>query len=127
MFTSIIANLEKRFEETQTGAFVIVKDKQIIGTVDLQLVDKDNNIGGFGYWIDEDYQGLGITTISLKRLIDYAFTLNLHKLTISCVKENIHSNKVAIRVGFEHEASLKSEFLLHGKYHDLERYSLFKS
>ena len=125
-YKEIISNLEKRFEETKTGAFVIFYENEIVGTLDLQLIDKDNNIGGFGYWIDEDFQGYGIITQSLQQIINYAFDeIRLHKLIIQCVVENVSSIKVAGRLGFEKEAIFKNEFLLNGKYHDLVRYSLF--
>ena len=52
--------------------------------------------------------------------------LGLNKLSIIAVAENIASNKVAQKSGYEFVATLKEEQLLYGEFRDINRYALLK-
>lgn len=64
-----------------------------------------------GYWIDESYSGLGLTTEAVKALTSFAFDkLQAQRVQICCQAENLASKRVAEKAGFEFEARLKRQY-----------------
>jgi ribosomal-protein-serine acetyltransferase len=58
-----------------------------------------------GYWCVESHQKKGLTSEAVKALKEYAFDqLELKRLAITCLKENVASQKVAHKSGFVKEA-----------------------
>ena len=64
-----------------------------------------------GYYIDRKYEGKGITTKALTRIISFCFNdLQLSKLYIRTHEENISSRKVAERNGFTLEGTIRKDY-----------------
>ncbi|MBD3195811.1 MAG: GNAT family N-acetyltransferase [Candidatus Lokiarchaeota archaeon] len=100
------------------------QNKKPIGVIGL------GDINWFNRWAnafiqigDKDYWKKGIATEATEMLLKYAFEeVNLNKVSGGVIVENIGSWKVAEKVGFKFEATLKNEFYVNGKYHDVKRY-----
>ncbi|HEX8459901.1 MAG TPA: GNAT family protein [Segetibacter sp.] len=101
---------------------------KIIGSIILKNIDWSIPKGEFAYFIDEAYEGKGITSKAIKWLTNHAFTeLGMLKLYIKINPENWGSKKVALNNGFELEGLLKSEFRTGlGALTDVERYGLLR-
>lgn len=57
-----------------------------------------------GYWIDEDYAGLGITPTVLAMAIDHCFfEVGLHRIEATIRPENVASRRVVEKLGFREE------------------------
>lgn len=55
----------------------------------------------FGYWITQEYEGKGIITRSLNRLMEYVLdNMPVHRFTIFCATENRRSRVVPERLGY---------------------------
>ena len=105
-----------------------IKDNKPIGIVSLLDIDWLNrkakvsiNIGESEYW------GKGLAVETLKLLFEYAFVdLNLHKLYAGIYTPNLRSKRVFEKLGLQHEATLKEEVYVDGKYYDAEIFTLYK-
>jgi ribosomal-protein-serine acetyltransferase len=101
---------------------------EIIGMVMVKNIDWTIPKGELAYFIDHNYEGIGITSNAVKRVVEYCFKeLEMEKLYIKFNPENVGSKKVAIKNGFEKEGFLKREFRTGlGELTDVERYGLLR-
>ena len=107
--------------------FLIYYQDQLAGTIDLHMIDQKNKRAEIGYWIHSSFAGKGIMTQAVHKITEIGFDdLGLNKLSIIAVAENIASNKVAQKSGYEFVATLKEEQLLYGEFRDINRYALLK-
>src|SRR4051812_22695991 len=116
-------------DREQFNFVIVVKSHpQLIGMVMVKNVDWTVPKGELAYFIDQDYEGVGITSNAVKQVVDYCFEeLAMEKLYIKFNPENVGSKKVAIKNGFEKEGLLKREFRTGlGELTDVERYGLLK-
>lgn len=110
--------------------FVIALESKadIIGLVMIKNIDWTIPKGELAYFIDQDFEGMGIMSGAVKWVVEFCFEqLEMEKLYIKFNPENTGSKKVAIKNGFEKEGFLKREFRTgNGKLTDVERYGLLK-
>lgn len=120
----------KQALEREQYCFVISKKShaELIGLVMVKNIDWTIPKGELAYFIDENYEGLGITSNAVKWVVEYCFEqLEMEKLYIKFNPENMGSKKVAIKNGFEKEGFLKREFRTgNGELTDVERYGLLR-
>ena len=65
-----------------------------------------------GYWLHTDYQNQGLMTEAINAITRYAFVqLKAKRLDIHCDANNIRSKKLAERLGFQLEATLRNHRL----------------
>lgn len=123
------------FKLKMTGAangtdklFFIASSDKIIGTIDLHHIDSNNRKAEIGYWIHSNYAGQNIITKAVKTLCAYSFeVLELNKLTIFADVENIPSNKVALKTGFQLVGTKRQDIIMYDQYRDMNEYYLLKS
>ncbi len=78
-----------------------------------------------GYWLDENHQGNGTMTKSVKALMDYGFNvLKLHRIQILCAVHNIKSQKIALSLDFKKEGTLKDAIHHYDSFFDAYLYAL---
>lgn len=107
--------------------FVIIRNDAIIGRIGVHKIDNSNKIGEIGYWIAENEQGKGIITRSCKPIIEYCFNdLALNRIEIKCGTENVNSQRIPEKLGFELEGIIRQGEWLHCAFIDLKLYSLLK-
>jgi ribosomal-protein-serine acetyltransferase len=88
----------------------IVIDGAIVGDVGLD-VDRDNNAGGIGYWLDCDHRGRGLVSAAVGALVRHGFTsFALQRIEIRTDVENRSSRAVAERLGFQLEGVLRQSY-----------------
>lgn len=122
---TFIKNARKELQIGTMYPFVIEKDNQIVGMIDLHNVDRNNKHADIGYWLSSNFVGFGIMQQAIKQLQVYSFeNLKLHKLIIRVEPNNKRSINVAQNAGFEFEGTLKDNLYIDGKYHTLNIYSL---
>jgi ribosomal-protein-serine acetyltransferase len=120
--------MKQALEKEQYYFVIINKQQNIVGMVMLKNIDWTIPKGELAYFIDENFEGMGITSGAVKWVIEYSFSeLDMEKLYIKFNPENTGSKKVAIKNGFEKEGFLKREFRTgHGDLTDVERYGLLR-
>lgn len=100
---------------------------QLAGVVSINWVDWRLQSGYLGYWLAPPYRGHGLMGQALTFLIDYAFShWQLAKLEIRAACENIASRRLAERLGFQLEGTIRRAECLHGHYVDHALYGLLR-
>ncbi|MBH9990296.1 MULTISPECIES: GNAT family N-acetyltransferase [unclassified Lactobacillus] len=105
---------------------VVLVNGKPVGMVDLHNIKLKNESGEIGYWLGQKYQGNGIMTQAVKKLVDVSFNqFGLHSIKLLADHNNKPSRAIAERLHFEHVARLKDEVKYHGKFCDMELYITF--
>jgi ribosomal-protein-serine acetyltransferase len=101
---------------------------KMAGSVSVNRIDQFHKITDLGYWLDENYTGKGIVTNSVKALCDYLFKeLDINRIEIKIIPENIKSRGIPERLGFAYEGVLRQAKYLNDKFFDYKIYSLLRS
>ena len=56
--------------------WMIEFEDELVGKIDIHGMYSSNRSGSIGYWIDQDYTGKGIATLSVKAVLDWAFSVH---------------------------------------------------
>jgi RimJ/RimL family protein N-acetyltransferase len=76
----------------------------------LHRFDWESRVFEIGWWCRKRFQGQGFATEAARALTEFAFThLGARRVWCGADEENVRSWRVAERLGFEHEGTLKSE------------------
>jgi ribosomal-protein-serine acetyltransferase len=115
-------------EEQREYTFTIRESDQFIGLIGFKSTDRINMITEIGYWLSEKYQGGGIMTRAVEKLIAFAFEdCGMNRIVIKCAVGNTKSKNIPKRLGFTFEGTERDgELLAGGVYTDIEVYSLLK-
>lgn len=121
---AFIQDAQSNRERGKQYVFVIEKEENIVGMIDLHQVDYYNRQAEVGYWLSKKYTGKGIMSVALELLHKYAFnTLKLHKLIILVDEANKKSIQVAKRANYYHEGTFIDDKYYHGTFHNFERFA----
>ena len=104
------------------------KNKKPIGFVGFIRIDWFTRNAHIFYLVgDTDYWGQDIATEAGKLVVNYGFgELNLHKITARTFFPNKAALRLAEKIGFKHEITLKKDAYIDGEYVDLLNYVIFK-
>jgi ribosomal-protein-serine acetyltransferase len=98
---------------------------ELVGNISFNSINHELQTVEIGYWLSCNYQGKGIVTRSVSKLIEIAFTeLNMQKVQISVAVNNRASRGVCERLGFKQEGILTRAENLNGKVVDHAVYGL---
>ena len=112
-FIQLADFMRHRFEEDRQGYYwpiVLKSSHQVVGHVDLRWISKKygGGDGNVGYFMNRSYWGKGYMTEAVKLVIDFGFSqLGMHKISASCIKGNIASEKIMIKCGMTKEAEYR--------------------
>ncbi|MCH2156674.1 MAG: GNAT family N-acetyltransferase [Opitutales bacterium] len=97
------------------------------GIVSLYNLNWPNRSAAIGYWLGQRFQGHGLMTQAVRVLVDNALNqMRLNRIEIRAHVENIRSQKIAKRLGFSHEGTLKEVEWLYDRYVDHELFAMTK-
>lgn len=123
-----IASLNHSDQKKKDAIYSIWYKEEFAGLVGFKDTDWINKRTEVGYWLAEQMQGKGIITLSVEKLIRYAFrNQKLHRIQIKVAEGNVKSEAVPIRLGFTFEGIERAGELHESKYLNLKVYSLLKS
>ena len=106
--------------------WMIEFEDELVGKIDIHGMYSSNRSGSIGYWIDQDYTGKGIATLSVKAVLDWAFSAhNFSKIEFVCAIQNTRSAAVPERLGIRREAILRKENVVNGEFQDMAIYTAF--
>ena len=103
----------------------IILDGEVVGGIGMQI-NSHQHRGHVGYWVAADVRGRGICTRALRLLARHALdTLELQRLELITDPDNVASQRVAEKVGFQREGVLRAH-LRHpdGRIRDSVMFSL---
>lgn len=117
----------RRFSEGEAVHQTIFYKEQIAGVLGFNLIDATNQIGYLGYWLGQEYNGLGIMTKSVNELVKQGFqNLDLQWIDIRCAVGNRKSRAIPERLGFTNEGTIRRAEKVNGIFNDHVIYGLLK-
>jgi RimJ/RimL family protein N-acetyltransferase len=88
--------------------FAITEDGRVVGAIGLDIVESIRQ-GTIGYWCAQEARGRGVTTRALRLLSEHAFqNLGLERLQLFTDPDNLASQRVAEKAGYQREGVLRS-------------------
>jgi diamine N-acetyltransferase len=118
---------DKHIHDQGERRFILEKDGEMLGLVELVEIDYIHRRSEFQIIIDPKHQGCGYAMIATKLAMKYAFSvLNMHKLYLIVDKENTKAIHIYKKVGFSVEGELEDEFFVDGSYHNAIRMCMFQ-
>lgn len=100
----------------------------ILGSVGINQIVKQHQIGNLGYWVRSSVLGKGICTFAAKQAVIVAFNeLNLQRIEIHVVTDNVASNSVALKIGGLYEGTARNKLIFHGISVPAKCYSIIPS
>ncbi len=120
--------IERSNEERSAGVgwpFLVIRrdDGALLGSMDLSIED-DPTSGALGYWLGEEYWGLGYATEAAIAIVGYAFhNLKLNEVTASTLPENGRSIRVLEKAGLIHIGRRSEDTIERGRV-ETEYFSL---
>jgi ribosomal-protein-serine acetyltransferase len=126
--TSFIRDSTQAWKEDRAWDYSIRLKKDPgthVGNISMWTVSKLGKIAEIGYWVRTDRTSRGICTEALGRLLDEAFTaMGFHKVVLRIAVGNDPSDRVAEKLGFTREGTLREELLIRGNWVDHTLWSL---
>lgn len=90
-----------------------------VGNVSIWWVSKVNRVGEIGYWVRSDETSTGICTEVTARILEMGFhELGMHRATLRIAVGNRASERVAEKLGFRLEGTLRDEVRVGGRWLD---------
>ena len=100
---------------------------ELTGMVGFNWVDQVNHSAMVGYWIASGFEGRGLVTRAVSRLVEHGFSeLGFHRIEIRVAVRNRRSRAVPNRLGFRHEGTLHQAEWLYDRFVDHALYALLR-
>jgi [ribosomal protein S5]-alanine N-acetyltransferase len=103
-----------------THPFAILDHGAIAGTINLfHIVRESLQSGTIGYWIDHARNGRGLATSAVEEILAYAFAdLDLHRVEAATLVDNLSSQRVLEKNGFERIGLARRFLRINENWHD---------
>jgi diamine N-acetyltransferase len=108
--------------------FAIADENDIYqGTISLKNVDTDANTAEYSIALRYDSQGKNVGTFATKEILEYAFNrLNLNRVYLNVLAENVNAIKLYEKCGFIFEGEFKEHIKVQGQLKNLRWYGILK-
>lgn len=101
-------------EKNKDGFYFYARDIQtnnLIGYLCVKTIDYRISKCELGYFVDEDFQGKGITSKMVSEALDFCYNeLMMNKVFICTSEINFASQQIALKHHFKQEGILRDEF-----------------
>jgi ribosomal-protein-alanine N-acetyltransferase len=110
----------ERIESDEGKAFAILDAGRIAGTVAISnVVHGPFQSANLGYWVAERLNGRGLATAAVGEVVEVAFgPLGLHRLEAATLVDNVASQRVLEKNGFERIGIARCYLLIAGEWRD---------
>lgn len=109
--------------ERYVFSIVLKKTNEVIGfCLQCSSPSKQNNTVELGYAIGKKYWNQGYGTECLQALIDFMFSLGIHKVIANHITENKASGRIMQKCHMLYQGTLVDEVYYHDKYYNCESY-----
>ena len=89
-------------------AMILKSNGQLIGNCGIRLESADAHKGDIGYELSPEHWGHGYATEAARAIVTFGFTqLGLHRISASCIAENVGSAHVLQKLGMQLEGRLR--------------------
>jgi len=120
--------LSRRGSEVRC-AVCLADTGQLVGMVSLTRIDYVHRNAEYNAMVGERAsQNRGIGTEATRAMVRHGFfDLNLHRIYVSILRENISSIRMCEKAGFREEGTIRQGAYKNGTYHDLVLMGVVKS
>jgi ribosomal-protein-alanine N-acetyltransferase len=100
--------------------FAIVDDGAIVGTINVSDVIRGPlQVAEVGYWVAREHNGRGLATQAVADVVEFAFgEAGLHRLEAGTLPDNLASQRVLEKNGFERFGFARKLLLIGGEWRD---------
>lgn len=110
------------WHENRAFDFAIRRDAEPdfhLGNVSIWYVSRANSVGEVGYWVRSDTTRRGVCTEAVARILRFGFEeLGLHRIVVRIAVGNRGSERVAEKLGFRLEGTLRDEVRVGSRWMD---------
>lgn len=107
--------------------WIVLAEREPVGWITLAITSWEQGVAEVGYALTSAAQGHGIMPVALTQLVAELFgNTPLARIEARCSVENLASQKVLERVGFEREGRLRRYFELAGRRLDNFLYAIVR-
>jgi len=116
-------------DEKYFWAIHLKSNDQHIGNIKIDPINFKHGLGEYGIMMGKRSEwGKGYAREASQLIIDYCFNeLNLRKITLGVVLDNVSAVQLYNKLGFEIEGVYKKHAIYDGRYRDILRMALFNS
>lgn len=120
--------IKRSKEDNNNKHFAVCDDKdEYLGTVSLKNIDRKNKNAEYAIVMRSKAIGKGAALEATCQILEYAFeTMQLHKVYLNVLTENIRANKFYKKAGFTLEGNFKECLYLQEEFKDLNWYGILK-
>jgi RimJ/RimL family protein N-acetyltransferase len=120
--------LSRRGSEVRC-AVCLADTGQLVGMVSLTRIDYVHRNAEYNAMVGERAsQNRGIGTEATRAMVRHGFfDLNLHRIYVSILRENVSSIRMCEKAGFREEGTIRQGAYKNGTYHDLVLMGVLKS
>jgi RimJ/RimL family protein N-acetyltransferase len=120
--------LTRRSSEVRC-AVCLADSGQLVGMVSLIRIDHvHRNAEYYAVVGERDAQNKGVGTAATRAMVRHGFfDLNLHRIYVTILRENVSSIRMCENAGFRDEGTIREGAYKNGRYHDLVLMGLLKS
>ena len=112
-----------RRDGTTEGFAVLDDDGRLLGLALVPSIDREASQAELGYMVAPSARGRGVATAILTELTEWAFAQGMQRCELIISVGNTGSERVAARVGYVREGTLRSIHLKQGKREDVTIWS----
>lgn len=111
------------------GVFRDATDQEVLGSVTLHRIDTAQSRAEIGYWTTPGARSTGVATCAVRTAVDWGFEeLGVFRLTLTHAAGNVASCRVAEKVGFLLEGTMRASFVYgDGQRHDEHLHGLLRT
>ena len=127
--TESVEQFVQNAQDTEKNMHLAVVDdhNQYLGTVSLKEIDTINRSAEYAISMRKEAHGTGASTYATIEILRIAFfELNLNRVYLNVLPENIRANKFYEKIGFVYEGEFKEHMFIKGKIRDLKWYRMLK-
>jgi diamine N-acetyltransferase len=107
----------------------MVESGQLVGMVSLTRIDYVHRNAEFNAMVGErEARNEGVGTEATRAMVRHGlFDLNLHRIYVSILRDNVGSIRMCEKAGFREEGTIREGAYKNGRYHDLILMGVLKS
>ena len=120
--------LTRRSSEVRC-AVCLADSGQLVGMVSLTRIDYLHSNAEYNAVVGErELQNKGVGTAATRAMVRHGFfDLNLHRIYVSILRQNVSSIRMCENAGFREEGTIREGAYKNGRYHDLVLMGVLKS
>lgn len=113
----------RRFIDGTALPAILQYEGRAVGSVSAQI-DRYTHSAQLGYWVDERVEGKGIVARACRGVVDDLFADGVERIEIRTARHNERSIRLAERLGFEREGTLRRALPVGEERHDVAVFGL---